>query len=95
MIDEYETNKRIRELRDHLKLGRNDFAEKTGIPKKTIENIEQEKQKAYAWHLEVIAKTWKQYAYWLLTGLTMPEAGQISPELEEMREKQNLKTGTE
>ena len=92
MQTEYETNKRIRELRDHLGLGRGDFAEKTGIPKKTIENLEQEKQKAYAWHSEAIAKQWPEYAYWLATGLTIPGAGQISPDLEETRK--NLQTGT-
>ncbi len=89
---EYETNKRIRKLRDHLGLGRGEFAEKTGLPKKTIENLEQEKQKTYAWHIEEITKTWPEYAFWLVTGKTLPEAGQISPEIEETR--QNLSTGT-
>lgn len=94
MTEEFGTNKRIRRLRDHLGLGRNDFAEKTGLPKKTIENIEQEKQKVYAWHVEAIAKKWNEYGYWLMTGLTIPEAGQISPETEEVRDTLGLRTGT-
>lgn len=89
MKNNFESNKRIRELRDYLGLGRGEFAEKTGLPKKTIENLEQENQKAYVWHIEEIAKTWPEYSYWLTTGQTLPEAGQISPELEEIREKLN------
>jgi len=92
MIDEYEVNNRIRELRDHLKMGRDEFSKKTGIPKKTIENIEQKKQKVYAWHSNEIAKKFKDYGYWLATGMTIESAGQISPEIEEAR--QNLRTGT-
>lgn len=92
MQNEYAANKRIRELRDHLGMGRGEFAEKTGIPKKTIENVEQEKQKAYAWHSEAIAKVWPEYAYWITTGMTLPEAGQTSPEIEAM--KSRLKSGT-
>jgi DNA-binding XRE family transcriptional regulator len=89
---EFEPNKRIRTLRDYLGLGRGEFAEKTGLPKKTIENLEQENQKAYVWHIEEIVKIWPEYGYWLMTGKTIPEIGQISPEIEETR--QNLSTGT-
>lgn len=92
MKKDYKTNKRIRELRDHLGLGRGEFSEITGIPKKTIENIEQENQNVYAWHCEVICEKWPEYGYWLCTGKTLTEAGQISPELEETRKK--LETGT-
>jgi DNA-binding XRE family transcriptional regulator len=88
----FDTNKRIRKLRDHLKLGRAEFAEKTGLLKKTIENLEQENQLAYSWHCEAICNVWPEYAYWLTTGKTIPEAGQISPDIEEVRK--NLGTGT-
>lgn len=87
MQDEFEINKKIRELRDSLKLGRAEFAEKSEIPKKTLENIEQGKQKAYAWHVQAICKKWPDYTLWLMTGLTNAESGQISPELEEVRQK--------
>lgn len=70
---------RIRQIREKLGLGRQAFADQTGIEKKTIENIELGKQKVYAWHIEAIAAKWPQYAYWLVTGQTIPEAGQISP----------------
>ena len=74
------TAERIRQIREKLGLGRQAFADQTGIEKKTIENIELGKQKVYAWHIEAIAAKWPQYAYWLVTGQTIPEAGQISPD---------------
>lgn len=85
MSDLFATNDRIRELRDHLGLGRAAFEEATGIPRKTIANIEQRIQKAYAWHIEAICKKWPEYAYWLATGNTLPDAGQISPDIEKQR----------
>jgi len=95
MEEGYEINKRIRFLRDSLGLGRQAFADKTGIKKQTIENIERESQKVNGEQLKAIGEKWPEYRFWLAWGETIPEAGQISPELEEIREKQNLKTGTE
>jgi len=92
MEEIYEVNKRIRILRDTLELGRQAFAEKTGIKKQTIENIEREAQKVNAEHLQAIGNQFPEYRYWLAYGETLPEAGQISPELEETRKK--LQTGT-
>ncbi|MGR8934832.1 MAG: helix-turn-helix domain-containing protein [Gammaproteobacteria bacterium] len=86
-MQETSVNQRIRILRDHLGLGRQAFAEATGLPKKTVENLEHDQQKAYQWHIEAIAKTWPQYKMWLAFGDTIPEAGQISPEIEEARQK--------
>jgi len=91
-MNEYEVNKRIRELREHLKVGRSEFGEKTGIKRQNLQNIELEKQKAPAWLIESISKIYKDYGYWLATGMTLESAGQISPEIEEAR--QNLRTGT-
>ena len=42
-------NKRIKELRLFLEIGRNQFALETGLTKKTIENIEIEKNDLAAW----------------------------------------------
>jgi len=90
--DEYEVNHRVKILREWLNLTRDEFSKKTSIGSTQLANIEQKKQKAYAWHIQAIGKEWPQYAYWLVTGETIPEAGQISPELEETR-KNLLKVG--
>lgn len=92
MDEIYEINKRIRLLRDTLEMGRQAFADKTGIKKQTIENIEREAQKVNAEHLQAIGNAFPQYRFWLAYGETLPEAGQISPEIEETRKK--LSTGT-
>lgn len=92
MEDLYAINKRFRLLRDALELGRQAFADKTGIKKQTIENIEREAQKVNSDHILAIGKQYPEYKYWLAYGETLPEAGQISPEIEETR--QNLSTGT-
>lgn len=89
------TAERIRQIREKLGLGRQAFADQTGIEKKTIENIELGKQKVYAWHIEAIAAKWPQYAYWLVTGQTIPEAGQISPDEAENVPKKREEIGNE
>ena len=92
MDDVYEINKRIRLLRDTLGLGRQAFADKTGLKKQTVENIEREAQKVNGEQLKAIGNEWPEYKYWLAWGEVLPEAGQISPQLEETRK--NLQTGT-
>lgn len=80
---------RIRKIREALGLTRNEFESETGVSAKTWENVENGIQKANEDHIQAIAKRWPQFAYWLVTGNTIPEAGQISPEIEETRKKLN------
>jgi len=81
----YESNRRIKKLREFLEIGRDEFGLKIGIKSGQLANIELEKQKTPAWYIEAIKEIYPEYAYWLATGETLPEAGQISPELEETR----------
>jgi hypothetical protein len=37
-------------------------------------------------HIEAIVKMFPQYAFWINTGKTIPEAGQTSPDLEQLEE---------
>lgn len=76
---------RIRQIREHEGLSRPQFAQETGIPAKTWQNVENGLQKANEDHLQAIAQRWPEYAYWLMTGKTQPEAGNVSPELDELR----------
>lgn len=73
---------RIRELRESTGEGRTRFAQRIGVSMRTIEAIEQRGSSPRGDVLEAIAREWPQYSYWLLTGETMPEQGQISPEIE-------------
>lgn len=65
---------------------------KTGIKSTTWANVRLKKIRINEEHLDAIVKLFPEYAYWITTGKTLPEAGQISPELEETRK--NLQTGT-
>lgn len=65
---------------------------KTGIKATTWANVRLKKIRLNEEHLEAVINLWPEYAYWITTGKTMPEAGQISPEIEEARK--NLQTGT-
>jgi transcriptional regulator with XRE-family HTH domain len=80
---------RIRVLREFLGLTRREFAERCGLKRDTIDNIEKGNQKVNEDHIEAITSQWPEFAYWLVTGKTLPESGQISPEIEETRK--NLK----
>lgn len=92
MIDQFEINRRFKDLRAQLGLTVDEFSLKTGIKSGQISSIENNRQKLYGWQIQAISTIWPEYAYWLATGLTIPGAGQISPEIEETR--QNLQTGT-
>jgi transcriptional regulator with XRE-family HTH domain len=76
---------RIRPIRDSLGMGRTEFGRLVGVGRKTIENIELGRQRATEDIITEICKQWPQFAYWLVTGNSRPEYGDISPEIEEVR----------
>ena len=70
---------------------------KTEIPRTTWQNLRNKKGRVNEEQIQAITNLYPEYAYWLTTGKVIPEAGQISPEIEEERIKQNLRsprTGT-
>ncbi|MDP3332640.1 MAG: helix-turn-helix transcriptional regulator [Methylococcaceae bacterium] len=83
---------RIEKLRNIKNLSRRDIEKLTNIPEYTWRAVETGKQKPNEDHIEAITKIWPEFKYWLVFGETHPETGQISPELEETRQK--LQTGT-
>lgn len=76
---------RLRKIRETETTGRQQFSELTGVPKKTIEGIEQTGRSPRGDVLEAVCRVWPQYAYWLMTGHTDPPNGHVSPELEQKR----------
>ena len=77
--------KKIREIREGLKLGRQAFCDQTGIAKSTLIGIETAGKEPGFKILKAITNTWPEYTLWLMNDTVMPEAGQISPEIEETR----------
>ena len=69
-------------------LNQEEFSALTGIKTKTLQNYEQGIVKKY--NTEEIQKItqhklFMKYTLWLMNGMTAPEAGQVSPEVENVR----------
>jgi hypothetical protein len=76
-------------LMSHSGMTPTDLEKASNIDRMRWSNIKRRQVRAGAPEIEAAGKLWPQYAYWLVTGLTQPEAGHISPEIEETR--RNLK----
>lgn len=76
------TGKKIRNVRETLKMGRGEFAEKTGINKRTLIGAETSDREVMSGILTAIAQVWPEYAAYLLTD----EVGtrQKNPEVENL-----------
>ncbi|GAB2586018.1 DNA-binding protein [Nitrincola alkalisediminis] len=61
------------------------FEKQTGIDRYRWGNIRNGKARISDAEIEAVVKLYPQYALWLVTGTVAPEAGQISPEIEEIR----------
>lgn len=71
-----------------------EFEDKTGINKDTLKQFYHGKQKLNNENITQINEAFPEYVYWLATSKTIPEAGQISPELEEVANSYG-ETGTD
>lgn len=58
------------------------FEKQTGIDRYRWGNIKNGKARLSADEIDAICKIFPEYAYWITTGKTIPEAGQVSPEIE-------------
>lgn len=74
--------KKIRNIREAMELGRQAFAEKTGIPKDTVIGIETGRHLPGANALIAIAQAWPQYATYLL--IDEIDVKQKNPEVESL-----------
>ena len=84
---------RIIEIFDVLDLTSKRMEELTGIDRYKWGNIRGRKQKVNEDYLEALNQAFPQFSYWIMTGQTIPKAGQISPEMEKARSTNSLKTG--
>lgn len=53
--------------------------ERTGVERKRWANVKSGRARLLATEIQVLSDIWPEYAYWLATGLELPEVGQISP----------------
>lgn len=70
------------------------FERETGIDRYRWQNIKSGKARLSDAEIEAVAKIFPQYAYWLMTGNILPNAGQVSPEYEELARLEPQKSGT-
>jgi len=60
------------------------FERETGIDRYRWQNIKSGKARLSDAEIEAVVKVFPQYSYWLVTGQIIPDAGQVSPEYEEL-----------
>jgi transcriptional regulator with XRE-family HTH domain len=87
MTNIYSTGERIRKAREYKGLSRRDLEKATGIEDYKWNAIEGGRQRPNDEHLSALGNIWPEYKLWLAYGETLPQAGQISPELEETGQK--------
>ncbi|CAN8139368.1 Helix-turn-helix domain-containing protein [uncultured Thiomicrorhabdus sp.] len=75
-MDEYE---RIKKMREITGLSQERFADRYGLKKSQINNIENKKQAVPYEVLKTLGKEFPEFKIWIMTGDEFPEAGQISP----------------
>jgi len=75
---------RLLEIINKSGLKNEDLESKTGISKGKWANLRTKKQRANEDHIESICQLFPKFAYWIVTGKELPEAGQLSPEHEGM-----------
>jgi DNA-binding XRE family transcriptional regulator len=81
--------KKIKFIRIAEKITQKELSEILGIPKKTIVNYETKISKPSGEFILKMCSSFPEYAYWLVTGQTQVEAGNISPEIK-IAEKQKI-----
>jgi len=81
---------KIRNIRESLGMGRQEFVDTTGIAKGTLIGIEQNRQEPKAGVLIAIAEAWPEYAAYLLTDNV--EIKQRRPEVAEPEKKTHRST---
>ena len=60
---------------------------KTGIKASDWSSLRNRRVRANEDHLEAVDKLAPELSFWVMTGKTAPEIGQISPEIDETRQK--------
>jgi len=58
-----------------------DLERLTDIDRSTWGNVEGGRQRANEDHLNALKKIMPKYMYWIVTGETLPECGQVKPEI--------------
>ena len=66
-----------------------EMEELTGTDRASWSNIKRKSIRANTDHIEGVISLWPEFSYWITTGKTIPEAGQISPEIDAKKRELN------
>ncbi|MFL0807207.1 MAG: hypothetical protein K6L60_07965 [Oceanobacter sp.] len=70
---------RLKTILDLEKVSKRELSERTNIKESRWITVLAKRGRISGDEIEALAVVWPEYAYWLTTGLELPEAGQISP----------------
>lgn len=84
-IETTDIRERLIELIDLSGLGPKELEQESGLDRDFWRNVKYRRTRVNELHINAAVKLWPQFAYWLTTGKVIPEAGQISPEIEKKR----------
>ena len=73
---------RIKQAIKHREMNYHDVESKTGFPESRWNKALNGHLKLRWEEVESITKLFPEFSYWITTGKTLPESGQISPEIE-------------
>lgn len=82
-------SRKLRLIREAETTGRGEFSQLIGIPKKTLEGIEQTGRVPRGDLLEAVCRQWPRYTLWLMTDLTDDDNGQVRPEIKNPQQSAN------
>ena len=70
-----------------------DMEKLTGIDREKWNAVRAKRRRVNEDDIEAFNKAFPQFTYWLTTGKTIPEAGQVSPGMDKALKENGLKTG--
>ena len=70
---------RLKTILDLEKVSKRELSERTNIKESRWITVLAKRGRISGDEIEALVEVWPEYAYWLTTGLELPNAGQISP----------------
>ena len=83
-------NSRFKKIIEESGMSIPEISKRTGVSAEKLKGPIYKKTRINQEHIEIVLELWPQFIYWLVTGETLEECGQISPEIEEIRRAKRL-----
>ena len=90
-ISNLEMHEKIKSIRAAEELGSSKFSQRTEIPKRTLEAIENRGTDPRSSFIEGVCKAFPEYSLWIMTNEINLNAGQISPDVKIIWKKEQVR----